>query len=96
MFRKELWILQLAVLPTGFLRQTRLAVLIKELKRNGTQLILMEATGGFESGIACHLQSEGFDVVVIDPRQARDFARAMDFLAKTDRIDARYCFRCRK
>ena len=39
--------------------------------------------------MACHLQSEGFDVVVINPRQARDFARAMGHLAKTDRIDAR-------
>lgn len=49
----------------------------------------MEATGGLESGVACHLESEGFDVVVINPRQARDFARAMGYLAKTDRIDAR-------
>nr|ALJ52139.1 hypothetical protein pGA45_09 [uncultured bacterium] len=39
--------------------------------------------------MACYLQSEGFDVVVINPRQARDFARAMGYLAKTDRIDAR-------
>ena len=49
----------------------------------------MEATGGLESCVACYLQSEGFDVVVINPRQARDFARAMGYLAKTDRIDAR-------
>ncbi len=38
---------------------------------------------------ACSLQAEGFDVAVINPRQARDFARAMGYLAKTDRIDAR-------
>ncbi len=63
--------------------------IIGELKRNETRLILMEATGGLESGVASHLQSEGFDVVVINPRQARDFARAMGYLAKTDRIDAR-------
>nr|CDS59073.1 conserved hypothetical protein [Serratia symbiotica] len=49
----------------------------------------MEATGGLESGVAGYLQSEGFDVVVISPRQARDFARAMGYLAKTDQIDAR-------
>jgi transposase len=49
----------------------------------------MEATGGFESGIACYLQPEGFDVIVINPRQARDFALAMGYLAKTDGIDAR-------
>lgn len=49
----------------------------------------MEATGGLEFGVAGYLQSEGFDVVVINPRQARDFARAMGYLAKTDQIDAR-------
>lgn len=64
-------------------------IILKELKQNGMQLILMEATGGLESNVACFLQSEGFDVVVINPRQARDFARAMGYLAKTDRIDAR-------
>lgn len=63
--------------------------ILKELKRNETQLILMEATGGLESGVAGYLQSEGLDVVVINPRQARDFARAMGYLAKTDQIDAR-------
>lgn len=63
--------------------------IIGELKKNETRLILMEATGGLESGVACYLQSEGFDVVVINPRQARDFARAMGYLAKTNRIDAR-------
>ncbi|WP_411165485.1 IS110 family transposase [Klebsiella oxytoca] len=63
--------------------------ILKELKQNETQLILMEATGGLESGVDGYLQSEGFDVVVINPRQARDFARAMGYLAKTDQIDAR-------
>lgn len=48
----------------------------------------MEETGRLESGVACYLQSEGFDVV-INPRQARDFARTMGYLAKTYRIDAR-------
>ncbi len=62
---------------------------VSELKRNCTRLILMEATGGLESGATCYLQSEGFDVVIINPRQARDFARAMGYLAKTDRIDAK-------
>ncbi|MBK0019546.1 IS110 family transposase [Kosakonia sp. S42] len=63
--------------------------IVSELKRNGTRLILMEATGGLESGATCYFQSEGFDVVIINPRQARDFARVMGYLAKTDKIDAR-------
>ncbi len=41
-----------------------------------------------EAAIACKLQSEGYDVVVINPRQARDFARSMGYLAKTDKLDA--------
>ncbi|WP_448196274.1 IS110 family transposase, partial [Raoultella planticola] len=52
-------------------------------------LVLMEATGGLEAAVACSLQAEGFDVAVVNPRQARDFARAMGYLAKTDRIDAK-------
>ncbi len=44
--------------------------ILNELRRNETLLILMEATGGLESGVAGYLQSEGFDVVVINPLQA--------------------------
>ncbi len=51
--------------------------IIGELKRNETQLILMEATGGLESGVAGYLQSEGFNVVVSNPRQVRNIARTM-------------------
>lgn len=59
--------------------------ILKELKQNETQLILMDATGGgLESGVVGYLQPEGFDVVVINPRQARDFARANGYLPKTD------------
>lgn len=49
----------------------------------------MEATGGLEAAVACALQAEGFELAVVNPRQARDFARAMGYLAKTDSIDAR-------
>ncbi|EDM3691509.1 IS110 family transposase [Salmonella enterica subsp. enterica serovar Infantis] len=51
-------------------------------------LILMESTGGYEDVAACHFQSLGYDVAVINPRHARNFARAMGKAAKTDRIDA--------
>lgn len=51
-------------------------------------LVLMEATGGYEAALACALQAAGMRVAVINPRMARDFARAMQCLAKTDRIDA--------
>ncbi|HAF2129715.1 TPA: IS110 family transposase [Salmonella enterica] len=51
-------------------------------------LILMESTGGFEDAAACHFQSLGYDVAVINPRHARRFAQAMGKAAKTDRLDA--------
>lgn len=63
--------------------------IIAGLKKYSVALILMEATGGLEAAVACELQANGFDVAVVNPRQARDFARAMGYLAKTDRIDAR-------
>ncbi|EAR6897246.1 IS110 family transposase [Salmonella enterica subsp. diarizonae] len=63
--------------------------IITELKKYSVVLVLMEATGGLESSVVLSLQAEGFDVAVINPRQAKDFARAMEYLAKTDRIDAR-------
>jgi transposase len=52
-------------------------------------LVVMEATGGLESAVACAFQVAGYAVAIINPRHARDFARAMGQLAKTDRIDAR-------
>ncbi|MEQ9998536.1 transposase [Pectobacterium versatile] len=64
------------------------AAILRKLKEISVSLVLMEATGGLESAVACNLQAEGYDVVVINPRQARDFARSMGYLAKTDRLDA--------
>jgi len=51
-------------------------------------LIVMEATGGLETRLACELAACGLPVAVINPRQARDFAKATGQLAKTDRVDA--------
>lgn len=52
-------------------------------------LIVMEATGGYEAALACALQAAGLAVAVVNPHQARQFAKSMGRLAKTDRIDAR-------
>lgn len=65
---------------------TALAAWLRPLK---VQLVVMEATGGYEAALACALQASGFAVAVVNPKQARDFAKAMGRLAKTDRIDAR-------
>lgn len=52
------------------------------------RLVLLEATGGYEQPLALALSAAGLRVSVINQRQARDFARCMGKLAKTDRIDA--------
>lgn len=52
-------------------------------------LVVMEATGGFEVPAAAALAAAGVAVVIANPRQVRDFAKATGQLAKTDEIDAR-------
>jgi transposase len=68
--------------PAG--TQTLLARLAKERPA----LVILEATGGFERPVAAALAAAGLPIAVVNPRQARDFARATGRLAKTDRIDA--------
>lgn len=52
-------------------------------------LVVLEATGGIELPIAAALAAAGVPVAVVNPRQARDFAKATGQLAKTDPLDAR-------
>jgi transposase len=59
--------------------------LIAKLAADGVDLVVVEATGGFEHGLVCALQEAGFAVARVNPRQARDFAKSMGVLAKTDR-----------
>lgn len=63
---------------------------LAQLRKDGQSvaLVVMEATGGLEKELAWTIQLAGWPVVVVNPRQARDFARSMGKLAKTDRIDA--------
>ena len=63
----------------------QLSALLADLQ---PKLIVMEATGGLESPIAAELAMAGLSVAVINPRQARDFAKALGVLAKTDQVDA--------
>jgi transposase len=66
--------------------------LIAILKARGVDLVVLEASGGYERGLVCALQAEGITVARVNPRQAHDFAKSMGVLAKTDRVDAR-CLR---
>lgn len=63
-------------------------VLSKRLVALAPASVVLEATGGFEQVVAASLATAKLPVVVINPRQIRDFARSLNRLAKTDRIDA--------
>jgi transposase len=63
--------------------------LVCRVRELGCELALMEATGGYETQAATALAAAGLRVAVVNPRQVRHFAKAMNKLAKTDRIDAR-------
>jgi transposase len=65
-----------------------LDALLERLNALAPALIVLEATGGFEQVVAATLAGASLPVVVVNPRQIRDFARALGRLAKTDRVDA--------
>jgi transposase len=63
--------------------------LVERLQAVQPTLIVLEATGGLERAATAALATAGLPVVVVNPRQARDCARATGQLAKTDALDAR-------
>lgn len=82
-----------AILPS----QTRLhvpnddsghATLVATLRTAAPTLIVLEASGGYQTAVASAFALAGLPVAVVNPRQVRDFARALGFLAKTDALDA--------
>jgi transposase len=62
--------------------------LVAHLRAAMPTLVVMEATGGYEEAVAWALTAAGIPVAVVNPRQVRDFAKAIGRLAKTDKIDA--------
>lgn len=62
--------------------------LIVRLQAVSVELVVMEATGGYETQAASAIAGAGLKLAVVNPRQVRDFARATGQLAKNDRIDA--------
>lgn len=63
--------------------------LAARLKALEVDLIVLEATGGYERDAVCALQAAGLCVARVNPRQSRHFGQSMGQLAKTDRVDAR-------
>jgi transposase len=68
--------------------ETGVAQLVKFVKSIRPALIVLEATGGLETLVVSILSTKQYPVVVVNPRQVRDFAKASGKLAKTDKIDA--------
>ena len=68
--------------PDGF------RVLVGEMEAIQPQLVVFEATGGYESRAASALSAAGYAVAIANPTRVRRFAEALGILAKTDRIDA--------
>src|SRR5206468_7483707 len=62
--------------------------LVQRVRGHAPTLIVLEATGGYERAAVAAFAAAQLPVVVANPRQVRDFARATGQLAKTDRIDA--------
>lgn len=62
--------------------------LAAKLQQLGPSWVIVEATGGLEMALVSVLASAGLPVAVINPKQARDFAKAIGVLAKTDSVDA--------
>jgi transposase len=88
---KERW--DVAVQPSGERwsganDETGITALVARLRPLSPALIVCEATGGFERAAIAALAAAGLPVVVANPRQVRDFARATGQLAKTDQVDA--------
>lgn len=86
--------LDIAVRPQGESWSTpreeqSLASLVTRLQEFQPTLVVLEATGGLEIPVVAALAAAALPVVVVNPRQVRDFGKATGKLAKTDRVDAR-------
>jgi len=80
-----------AVRPRGVARRfagDELHALVGFVQQARPTLVVMEATGGLETAVAAALAAAGLAVAIVNPRQPRDFAKALGKLAKTDAIDA--------
>ena len=82
-----------AVRPTGqrwvvSYDETGVEELVGQIVDLSPALVLLEASGGLELPLVAALAVEALPVVVVNPRQVRDFARATGTLAKTDALDA--------
>lgn len=69
--------------------ESGVAALVARCQARTPTLIVCEATGGYEAALVAALATAGLPIVIANPRQVRDFAKATGQLAKTDALDAR-------
>lgn len=86
------WV-DVAVVPTGTRQRVAqdepsLQQLVRDLQAWAPTVIVVEASGGYERALVSACGVVGLPIVVVNPRQVRDFAKALGRLAKTDAIDA--------
>ena len=67
---------------------TGIAELVAWVRPHAAERILLESTGPYQKAAVAALLAEGLPAVVVNARQVRDFAKSMNYLAKTDRLDA--------
>lgn len=63
--------------------------LVEHMKARQVTLVVLEATGGYQRKVFAELLAAGISTVAVNPRQVRDFAKALGTLEKTDAIDAK-------
>lgn len=84
--------LDIAIRPEGRFTAANdekgISTTVERLQQMQPTVVVLEATGGFEVPLASALATAGVSLVVVNPRQVRDFAKASGILAKTDRLDA--------
>ena len=83
-----------AIRPWGDRREVSndqggIAALVAQMQRLNPAALVLEATGGLELPLVAALAAASLPVVVVNPRQVRDFALATGQLAKADSLDAR-------
>ncbi len=85
--------LDVAVRPSGERWRTTndergITELVSRLRPMGATLVVMEATGGYETALALSMVEAKIAMRIVNPRQVRDFAKGKGLLAKTDSLDA--------
>jgi len=80
------WVVERHDCPTMQAARDELTVTLQAAK---VDRVVVEAMGGYERRAVCAMQSSGLSVARVNPRQARDFAKAMGAVATTDQVEAR-------